>query len=61
MTCSAVPARILNTGDGLVIMGFDDNGRDNFVGQVTDPQPVSIDADGYLGITPNKNRQAGYG
>ena len=42
-------ARILDTGDGLVLLGFLHNpGGGEFVGEITDPVPVTIDDDGWL-------------
>ncbi|MDB6182577.1 levansucrase [Paracoccus fistulariae] len=42
-------ARILDTGDGLALMGFLHNpGGGSFVGEIADPAPVAIDADGWL-------------
>jgi len=58
--CRRYAARILKTEDGLVIMGFDDNGHDNFVGLIRDPEPVAVDPDGYLQLVSNQ-RQAGNG
>lgn len=48
--CRRYAARILMTKDGPVIIGFDDNGRDNFVGALRDPEPVEISTDGLLRI-----------
>jgi beta-fructofuranosidase len=47
--CRRYAARILDTGDGLVLLGFlhtDDDG--GFVGRISDPSPVAIDGDGWL-------------
>ena len=42
-------ARIVETGDGLRLLGFLHNpGGGAFVGEITDPVPVTIDADGWL-------------
>ncbi|MEQ8657207.1 MAG: hypothetical protein RIC24_07855 [Hyphomicrobiales bacterium] len=41
-------ARILDTDDGLVIMGFADGGREHFKGYVMNPEPVGTDGDGHL-------------
>lgn len=41
-------ARILDTDNGLVIMGFADGGREDFKGYVMNPEPVSLDANGHL-------------
>lgn len=54
LPCRRYAARIVDTGDGLVILGFADrpDGVD-FVGHVMDPQPVEITSDGLLKITPS--------
>lgn len=41
-------ARILETDNGLVIMGFADGGRQHFQGYVMNPEPVDLDAEGHL-------------
>ncbi len=42
-------ARIVETGAGLVLLGFLHNpGGGPFVGEITDPAPVKIDEDGWL-------------
>ena len=42
-------ARIVETGDGLMLLGFLHNpGGGAFVGEITDPVPVTIDDDGWL-------------
>ncbi|SFR19976.1 glycoside hydrolase family 68 protein [Poseidonocella sedimentorum] len=53
LPCRRYAARIVDTGDGLVILGFADrpDGSD-FVGHVMDPQPVEITSDRLLKITP---------
>ena len=55
--CYRYAARILKTplleaGDGLVILGFADGGRENFGGYVHDPAPVWRNPDGTLTLTP---------
>lgn len=50
--CRRYAARILQTPDGLVILGFADGGKDRFGGYVMDPEPVAIDPDGLLHIAP---------
>jgi len=52
LPCRRYAAHILETEHGLVIMGFDDNGRETFVGHVLDPEPVTVDAEGYLHVKP---------
>ena len=42
-------ARIVDTGDGLFLLGFLHNpGGGQFVGEIPDPVPVTIDANGWL-------------
>ncbi|TLP44163.1 levansucrase [Cohaesibacter sp. CAU 1516] len=53
LPCRRYAARILKTDNGLVIMGFDDNGREDFVGEIRDPEPVLIDEEGYLQLAKN--------
>lgn len=50
LPCRRYAGKIFDTEDGLVIMGFDDNGRDNFIGHVSDPQPVTVDSEGHLHV-----------
>lgn len=53
LPCRRYAARIVDTGDGLVILGFADRPHGvDFVGHVMDPQPVEITSDGLLKITP---------
>lgn len=54
LPCRRYAARIVDTGDGLVIMGFADrpDGAD-FVGHVMDPEPVIVTGDGLLKIVPH--------
>lgn len=54
LPCRRYAARIVDTGKGLVILGFADNGRDNFIGQIMDPEPVVVGADGLLTVIINK-------
>ncbi|MCO4840502.1 MAG: levansucrase [Rhodobacteraceae bacterium] len=53
--CRRYAARIVQTDDGLFILGFADqpDGVD-FVGHVMDPEPVEITADGLLYISPKR-------
>ncbi len=52
MPCRRYAARILQTPDGLRIMGFADGGHDQFGGYVMDPEPVTVAADGLLHAAP---------
>lgn len=48
-------ARILDTSKGHFIMGFADTpDGSEFVGQITDPDPVDVDENGYLHVRPHK-------
>ena len=58
LPCRRYAARILKTDNGLVILGFDDNGREDFIGKVRDPEPVSVDEQGYLHVV-GESRQGG--
>ena len=48
--CQRYAARILQTPDGLRILGFADGGTDKFGGYVMDPEPVIVGADGLLTV-----------
>ena len=50
--CRRYAARILQTPGGMVILGFADGGKDKFGGYVMDPEPVVVQADGLLAVTP---------
>lgn len=54
LPCRRYAARICDTahhgGDGLVILGFADSGKDSFKGYVMDPEPVVIAPDGTLSV-----------
>jgi beta-fructofuranosidase len=50
LPCRRYAGRILDTPDGLVILGFDDNDHDNFVGEIGNPEPVVVDEEGFLHI-----------
>jgi beta-fructofuranosidase len=52
--CRRYAARICDTGEGLVILGFRDGGREDFHGYVMDPEPVGIDTDGHLEVRPRR-------
>ena len=54
MPCRRYAARIVDTGDGLVILGFADtpDGVD-FIGHITDPEPVDVTTVGLLQVRPN--------
>jgi beta-fructofuranosidase len=50
--CRRYAARIIETADGLRILGFADGGHENFGGYVMDPEPVVIGPDGLLTVIP---------
>lgn len=51
LPCRRYASRILDTGPGLVIMGFADRGPDGrFVGHVMDPEPVVLEDTGLLRV-----------
>jgi beta-fructofuranosidase len=51
--CRRYAARIVQTDDSLHILGFADGGKEVFGGYVMDPDPVTVDADGLLHVTPS--------
>jgi beta-fructofuranosidase len=50
--CRRYAARIVETADGLRILGFADNGKAQFGGYVMDPEPVNVGKDGLLAVVP---------
>jgi beta-fructofuranosidase len=50
--CRRYAARIIETPDGLRIMGFADNGKAQFGGYVMDPEPVTVGPGGLLAVGP---------
>lgn len=48
--CKRYAARIVDTDDGLMIIGFADRPDGHFVGHVTDPEPIVVDPNGYLRV-----------
>lgn len=50
--CRRYAARILETEQGLRILGFADGGKDKFGGYVMNPEPVVVGADGLLSVVP---------
>jgi beta-fructofuranosidase len=50
--CRRYAARIVETANGLRIMGFADNGKAHFGGYVMDPEPVVVGPDGLLAVVP---------
>lgn len=50
--CQRYAARIVQTADGLRILGFADTGKAQFAGYITDPDPVAVGPDGLLTVTP---------
>lgn len=52
LPCQRYAARIVDTNEGLRILGFSDRPEGEFVGHILDPQPVRTDADGTLRVVP---------
>jgi beta-fructofuranosidase len=50
--CRRYAARIVDSGNGLRILGFADGGKAHFGGYVMDPEPVTVSPDGLLHVTP---------
>ena len=50
--CRRYAARIVETADGLRILGFADKAKANFGGYITDPDPVVVGPDGLLSVVP---------
>ena len=53
---SSYAARIVEHEGQLQILGFEDRGRDQFVGQIMDPEPVVVNPDGTLYIPTSKGQ-----
>lgn len=51
--CRRYAARVVDTADGLRIIGFADTGRATFQGFITDPDPVELGPDGLLRVLPH--------
>ena len=56
MPCRRYAARIVEHEGQLQILGFEDRGRDQFVGQIMDPEPVVVNPDGTLYIPTSKGQ-----
>jgi beta-fructofuranosidase len=54
LPCRRYAARILEHDGGLVIMGFAARPNGDFVGEIMDPEAVSVEADGRLRVHPIK-------
>jgi beta-fructofuranosidase len=50
--CRRYAARIVETTEGLQILGFADNGKANFGGYIMDPEPVEAGPGGLLSVGP---------
>lgn len=50
LPCPRYAARIVETAEGLRIIGFADRPEGVFIGELTDPDPVAADADGLLRV-----------
>jgi beta-fructofuranosidase len=51
LPCRRYAARIVKTPGGLRILGFGMRPEGEFVGRITDPDPVTVDRDGLLHVT----------
>jgi beta-fructofuranosidase len=56
--CLRYAARIVETPQGLMILGFADGGKANFGGYILDPVPVLADQDGLLHVASGQIRAA---
>ncbi|MEJ2022258.1 MAG: levansucrase [Maritimibacter sp.] len=55
LPCRRYASRIVETAEGLRIMGFADHDADGeFLGYVMDPEPVEIDENGFLHVVPEQ-------
>ncbi|MEQ8697876.1 MAG: hypothetical protein RLT05_15120 [Bauldia litoralis] len=50
LPCRRYASRILDTGEGLRIIGFIDRPEGEFVGEISDPDPVNVEPDGLLRV-----------
>lgn len=50
LPCRRYASRILDTGQGLRIIGFIDRPEGEFVGEISDPDPVNVEPDGLLRV-----------
>jgi beta-fructofuranosidase len=50
LPCRRYAARILNTDQGLQIIGFVDRPHGGFVGELTNPDAVEVGSDGLLRV-----------
>lgn len=48
LPCRRYAARVVETAEGLRLLGFVDRPDGDFVGQITDPDPLAVDDDGLL-------------
>ncbi|GGL63429.1 hypothetical protein [Wenxinia marina] len=56
LPCRRYAARLLQTDDGLRIMGFADHpDGTHFVGEIMDPEPVTVTADGLLQVVGQRH------
>jgi beta-fructofuranosidase len=52
LPCRRYAARVVNTGDGLVLLGFADRPEGDFLGHIMDPEPITMDDHGRLHVGP---------
>jgi len=50
MPCRRYASRMLEIDSGWLIMGFADNGKEHFGGYLLDPEPVTVDRNGFLRV-----------
>ena len=54
LPCKRYAARIVATDDGLRLIGFADRPEGDFVGELTDPDPVEVTPEGLLRLVPRR-------
>ena len=54
LPCKRYAARIVETDDGLRLIGFADRPEGEFVGELTDPDPVEVTSEGLLRLVPRR-------
>jgi beta-fructofuranosidase len=52
LPCRRYAARVVDTGSGLVLLGFADRPDGDFLGHIMDPEPITLDEDGRLRVGP---------
>ena len=57
LPCRRYASRIVETAQGLRIIGFVNRPEGEFVGQLSDPDPVTVTADGLLQVTSTESAE----